>query len=376
LIFPSPCTCVGTANTAWFPIKISDLDNFQKVYMAGTDLDADHPGFKDPKYRKRRKLFAEIAICFKQGQTIPRIKYTPEEIETWGKVFNELKRIHDRYASAEYKQNFRELEKEAGYRPDNIPQLEDISVYLKKKTGFQIRPVAGYLSPRDFLAGLAFRVFHCTQYIRHSSDPFYTPEPDCVHEIMGHMPMLADPSFAQFSQEIGMASLGASEDDVKKLANCYFFTVEFGLCVENDELKIYGAGLLSSAAELKHVVNGIRAGQICLQKFNVEDVCNTECVVTSYQKRYFFNESIEEAKMELRNLAASIKKPFELRYNPYTQTVQTLSSGGKILDMAKQIKGDVFLIANAIKKIQGNENENDSDVDFDQICQFLDVQKM
>ena len=77
-----------------------------------------------------------------------------------------------------------------------------------------------------------------------------------------------------------------------------------------------------------------------------------------------------------RNLASSIKKPFELRYNPYTQTVQTLSSGGKILDIAKQIKGDVFLIANAIKKIQGNENENDSDVDFDQICQFLDVQKM
>ena len=78
--------------------------------------------------------------------------------------------------------------------------------------------------------------------------------------------------------------------------------MEFGLCVENDELKIYGAGLLSSAAELKYVVNGIRAGQICLQKFNVEDVCNTECVVTSYQKRYFFNESIEEAKQELRYL--------------------------------------------------------------------------
>ena len=73
-------------------------------------------------------------------------------------------------------------------------------------------------------------------------------------------------------------------------------------------------------------------------------------------------------------MASSIKKPFELRYNPYTQTVQTLSSGGKILDMAKQIKGDVFLIANAIKKIQ--DNENNDDVDFEEICKFLDVQKI
>ena len=76
--------------------------------------------------------------------------------------------------------------------------------------------------------------------------------------------------------------------------------MEFGLCVEEGELKIYGAGLLSSAAELKHVVNGIRAGKICLQKFNVQDAYSTECVVTSYQKRYFYTESIEEAKQELR----------------------------------------------------------------------------
>lgn len=352
-----------------FPKSIRDLDAFQKVLVYGTDLDADHPGFKDPVYRKRRDFFGDLAMIFRQGQQIPRVKYTREEVDTWSQILNKLKVLHSRYACRQFLENWAELELYCGYREDNIPQLEDINRYLRSKTGFQVRPVAGYLSPRAFLAGLAFRVFHCTQYIRHSSDPFYTPEPDCVHELLGHMPLFADASFAQFSQEIGLASLGAGDEEISKLVSCYFFTVEFGLCQEDGKMKVYGAGLLSSAAELQFVMDGVESGCLPLLELEGDSVFTAEMMVTTYQQQYFYTDSLEDATHFVRAIAEDIKRPFSVRFNPYTQTVEVLNCSDKILDMAKELKGDLAIVASALRKVQ----ERDGDLDPAVVTTFLNA---
>ncbi|XP_046890486.1 tryptophan 5-hydroxylase 1a [Hypomesus transpacificus] len=335
-------------NVPWFPKKISDLDKCaNRVLMYGSDLDADHPGFKDNVYRKRRKHFADLAMGYKHGDPIPRIEFTEEEVQTWGVVFRELNKLYPSHACREYLKNLPLLSKHCECREDNIPQLEDVSRFLKDRTGFTIRPVAGYLSPRDFLAGLAFRVFHCTQYVRHSSDPLYTPEPDTCHELLGHVPLLAEPSFAQFSQEIGLASLGASDESVQKLATCYFFTVEFGLCKQEGKLRAYGAGLLSSISELKHALSG----NARIMPFDPKVTCKQECIITTFQDVYFVSDSFEEAKVKMREFAKTIKRPFTVRYNPYTQSVDVLKDTPSINSVVEDLRHELDIVGDALSRL-------------------------
>lgn len=209
-----------------------------------------------------------------------------------------------------------------GYSDTNIPQLQDISDFLRSCTGFSLRPVGGLLSARDFLNALAFRVFFSTQYLRHHTRPLYTPEPDCVHELLGHAPMFADADFADFSHEIGLASLGASDADIKRLATCYWFSVEFGLAMQDGARKAYGAGLLSSFGELEYACGG-RAGASGpeFRPWEPERAAVQAYPITTYQPVYYVAESLADAKARMRAFCERMDKGFSVRFDPLTQSV-------------------------------------------------------
>ncbi|XP_041112229.1 tyrosine hydroxylase 2 [Polyodon spathula] len=290
----------------WFPKKIRDLDKCHHLITKyDPDLDHDHPGYSDPEYRKRRSFISELAFNYREGEPLPRVEYTPEEIAIC------------------------------------------CTTLFLEKTGFQLRPVAGLLAAKDFLASLAFRVFQCTQYIRHASSPMHSPEPDCCHELLGHIPMLADKEFAQFSQEIGLASLGASDEDIEKLSTLYWFTVEFGLCKQNGVIKAYGAGLLSSYGELLYALSN----EPEYKPFDPEITAVQPYQDQTYQPVYFVSESFEEAKTKLRQYSSKIKKAFSVRYDPFTCSIEVLDKPQKVKNALNQMRDELKNLCFALEKL-------------------------
>jgi monomeric phenylalanine-4-hydroxylase len=238
---------------------------FQEISM----LPIAHPGALDPRYRARRDFIARLAKEYREDpqHIIPDVNYTPRETSIWRHVYDQLEETQRRLACSVYLESKRKL----GISRDQIPQLRGLDKKLKAISNFRIAPIEGLVETRAFLSWLGKRTMLCTQYLRHHSRPDYTPEPDIVHEIIGHVPIFTNPEFADYSQSIGKGAVIASDEQLEQLGRLYWFTVEFGLVEEGSEIKAFGAGLLSSYSELEHAFGD----EVERRKFDLEEVIRT-----------------------------------------------------------------------------------------------------
>ncbi|MGH9302799.1 MAG: phenylalanine 4-monooxygenase [Acidimicrobiales bacterium] len=211
------------------------------------ELSSDHPGFADPAYRARRDEIAALSIDHVTGGPIPKVAYSDEEHRVWEIVARELVPKHQRSACREYIGASEAL----ALPLDHIPQLGDVTSALGSLTGFSYEPVAGLAPLRKFYGAFSSRTFFSTQYIRHHSVPLYTPEPDIVHEVIGHANQLASERFAAICEQVGDAVARCESDEALGfLSRVFWFTLEFGVVYEKGEPRAYGAGILSSFGEL------------------------------------------------------------------------------------------------------------------------------
>jgi len=248
------------------------------------ELPADHPGFSDPAYRTRRAAIAEVGRRHRRGEPIADVEYTPDEDEVWRIVSHELRRKHARYAVAAYRDGARAVT----LPTERVPQLREVDARVHGLTGFHIEPVPGLVPTREFYGALAERTFLSTQYIRHHSVPFYTPEPDIVHEIIGHANMLGNPVFADLYEAAGRASLRATGDEaLERFSKVFWFTLEFGVAWEDGELRAYGAGLLSSYGEIEE----FRSAEI--RPWDLDRMGGQDYDITRYQPILFAAESFD-----------------------------------------------------------------------------------
>jgi phenylalanine-4-hydroxylase len=261
------------------PVTTGD-DGTVTVHLAD-----DHPGFADPEYRARRNNIASLALEWKPGQPIPHASYSDAEQEVWRTVRRELAAKHDRLACAEYREAMARLALPA----DHIPQLDEVGDRLRPLTDFEYHPAAGLVPFDRFYGSLADGVFHSTQYLRHPSRPLYTPEPDLIHEVIGHGGMLASPRLAELNRSAGRAARRLETEEGRDLfAHVFWFTIEFGVLYEHGELRAYGAGLLSSYGEIEEF-RGAEIRPLEIAAMGVQDYD-----ITRYQPILYAADSLDQ----------------------------------------------------------------------------------
>jgi phenylalanine-4-hydroxylase len=261
------------------------------------ELEPGHPGLGDQGYIQRRQsLFALCRRHRLERLGPPLIEYTPEETRIWRDVSPKLNELHVRHACQIYLAAKRDL----SINQQEIPQLRTLSDRVQRETNMHLVPAEGALPYRTFYQYIGARGFPVTQFIRHGSHPEFTPEPDMIHDCLGHVPPLMNHDYAELLTLIGKAvSATDSGEQVLALKRFSWFSIEFGLIEDAGETKVFGAGILSSTGEIPY---SVLSPDVRRQRFVTETVIDTDYDPSRMQDHLFIAPSLPFLRRELETL--------------------------------------------------------------------------
>lgn len=219
---------------------------------------------------------------------VPQRHFTAEEHDIWRILYKRQMDVLPGRAISLFLDSLSTL----GISQDRIPEFSDINEILMKRSGWQVVPVPGLIPDEPFFEMIANRRFPVGNFMRTQEQIDYIQEPDVFHDLFGHVPILADPVFAQYMEEYGRGGLKAAKlGTVGKLARLYWYTVEFGLIREPQGLRIYGAGILSSPTESIFALESDSPHRL---RFNLKRILQTHYQIDDFQDNYFVVDSFRQ----------------------------------------------------------------------------------
>jgi phenylalanine-4-hydroxylase len=293
---PSPIIEYGVPIDPKVMIEPPDPDTLQ--------LEPGHPGLGDAAYVERRnQLFALCRRHRLENLGPPLLDYTPEETRIWREVAHRLDELHRAHACSIYL----EAKDALGISSTEIPQLRHLSERIDRQTQMHLVPAEGPLAYRTFYSYIADRGFPVTQFIRHGSHPEFTPEPDMIHDCLGHVPSLMNRDYAEVLTLIGRAAF-TTKDPLQVLALKRFswYSIEFGLIEEAAGTKIFGAGILSSTSEIPF---SLFSNEVRRRPFVTDEVIETDYDPSRMQDHLFVIPSFAWLRNEIENLVRRFKIP-------------------------------------------------------------------
>jgi phenylalanine-4-hydroxylase len=268
------------------------------------ELEPGQPGTGDLEYvRRRTELFGLCRRHRLERLGPPLIDYTEEETSIWREASSKLHELHVLHAC----QIYLEAKKNLAITSDRIPQMRHLSDRLRRETGMHLVPAEGSLPYRTFYECIAQRGFPVTQFVRHGSHPEFTPEPDIIHDCLGHVPPLMNRDYAELLTLIARAASATPRgDQVLALKRFSWFSIEFGLIEEGAQTKVFGAGILSSTGEIP---NALFSPEVTRRPFVTDVVIATDYDPSRMQDQLFISPSLPFLRRELESLVRRLEIP-------------------------------------------------------------------